>query len=507
MTEHLTEADAGNPRRRPVADVLSVVRRNWWILLCSALLVGVIGLAFSVVQSSEYRSSATLYVTSGSDPNTQSAYQGSQAAQQRVASYVKLVTSDAIVMEALRDGSINLSMDEARERLTASAAPDTVLVTIGATDTDPERARALATAVAEAMTRYIETLEQPSGGGDSLAKLTVVSFASPAEKVAPRVLRNAGLSVLLGFFLGMLIVYLRERFDTVVRTAANVPSVVGSPVLASVPQEPMLRGGGTINFAAGATSGAAESYRRLRTNLAFSNVDKPPRVVLVASACPGEGKTTTALNLAASLADSGDRVVIVDGDLRRPEVAKRTGRQPAVGLTNYLRGDAKMEDLVQASDFPNLDVLTSGELPPNPAELLASDRAAAGIRELAGSYDYVVVDSPPILPVTDAAVTARSVDGVLLVVRAGSTKQPDLVDAVEMLRAANVSILGLIMNDVQSGNAGYRYSGYASTEEIAAVVKPTSSPATSATSPPVLAGGKQGEPSLGSALNSTGSGR
>lgn len=465
MTDERADTTTANSNRRPVTELLNVLRRSWWILVGSALVVGLIGLLFSVLQPAEYRSSSTLYVTSGSDPNTQSAFQGSQAAQQRVASYVKLVTSDAIVLEALRDGSIDLSPEDAREKLTASAAPETVLVTVSATDTDAERARALTTAVGEAMTRYIETLEQPSGGGDSLAKLTVVSFASQPEQVAPRVLRNVGLSVLLGFFVGILIVYLRERFDTVVRNIGTIPDGVGSPVLGSVPQEPQLRGGGTINFAAGATSGAAESYRRLRTNLTFSNVDHPPRIVLVTSAAPGEGKTTTALNLAASLADSGDRVVIVDGDLRRPEVANRTGRLPAVGFTNYLRGDADMSDLVQASDYPNLDVLTSGELPPNPAELLASDRAAQGIRELASRYDYVIVDSPPVLPVTDAAVTARSVDGVLLVVRAGSTKQPDLIEAVGSLRAAHASILGLVLNDVRSTQSGYRYTGYASTDE------------------------------------------
>lgn len=465
MSEELTESATANPNRRPVAELLGVLRRNWWILVGSALVVGLMGLVFSVLQPAEYRSSSTLYVTSGSDPNTQSAFQGSQAAQQRVASYVKLVTSDAIVLEALRDGSIALSPEDAREKLTASAAPETVLITLSATDTDAERARALTTAVGEAMTRYIETLEQPSGGGDSLAKLTVVSFASPAEQVAPRVLRNVGLSVLLGFLIGMLIVYLRERFDTVVRNVATIPNEIGSSVLGTVPQEPQLRGGGTINFSAGASSGAAESYRRLRTNLTFSNVDNPPRVVLVTSACPGEGKTTTAMNLAATLADSGDRVVIVDGDLRRPEVANRTGKLPAIGFTNYLRGDADMSELVQSTDYPNLDVLTSGELPPNPAELLASERAAQGIRELSRAYDYVIVDSPPVLPVTDAAVTARSVDGVLLVVRAGSTKQPDLIEAVESLRAAKTSILGLVLNDVRASNSGYRYTGYASTDE------------------------------------------
>ncbi|MDV7102418.1 polysaccharide biosynthesis tyrosine autokinase [Gordonia amicalis] len=466
MSDDLPEIATAEPNRRPVAELLNVARRSWWILACCALGVAVIGLATSLAQQPEYESTATLYVTSGSDPNTQSAYQGSQAAQQRVASYVELVQSDAILTSALRDGAIGLTTDEARARLTASATPDTVLVTVSATDTEPVRARALTSAVAQAMTEYIETLEQPSGGGDSLAKLTVVSSASPSEQVAPKVPRDVAVALLLGLLVGLLVVYLRERFDVVVRNTSNVPPVVGAPVLGTVPHETELSEGGTINFAAGATSGAAESYRRLRTNLAFSDVDHPPRIVLVTSAGPGEGKTTTALNLAASIADGGDRVVIVDGDLRRPEVATRTGRVSAVGFTNYLRGDTGMAELVQPSGYLNLDVLTSGELPPNPAELLASDRAAEGIRELADRYDYVIIDSPPVLPVTDAAVTARCVDGVLLVVRAGATKAPDLVDAVDMLRAAKTKILGLVLNRVRGAYGSYRYTGYGTKTDI-----------------------------------------
>ncbi len=158
----------------------------------------------------------------------------------------------------------------------------------------------------------------------------------------------------------------------------------------------------------------------------------------------GEGKTTTSLNLAAALAEDGNRVVLVDADLRRPSVARRLGLTGAIGLTSFLRGDGVISDFVQSGPVEQLDVLVAGALPPNPAELLGSQRAKDGMEALQASYDFVIMDTPPpVLPVADAAILSQYVDGALVVVRAGRTRSQDLATAFDSLLAAKASIAGV----------------------------------------------------------------
>ncbi|MBD0863953.1 polysaccharide biosynthesis tyrosine autokinase [Gordonia sp. zg691] len=423
-------------------------------------MMGCLGLAYCLMQTPMYVSSAKLYVTSGTEADAQSAYQGSLASQQRVASYAELVASDVIIRDALEESGLQMSVDDAREALSASSNPDTVLLSISAENADPAVATALANGVAEAMTGYVTTLEQPNEASQPLAKLTVVSPAvQPVEPFSPRTERNTVLAVLVGFVLGLLIAVLRERFDTRLRNGDEVQRNVPSAVLAEIPTENSLDGRPVIDFSVG-SSRAAEGYRRLRTNLAFVNVDQPPRCILVTSPGPGEGKTTTSMNLAAALAEDGNRVVLVDADLRRPSVAGRLGLNAAVGLTSFLRGDGVISDFVQSGPAERLDVLVAGALPPNPAELLGSQRARDGLEALQASYDFVIVDTPPVLPVADAAILSQYMDGALVVVRAGRTRSQDLTTAFDSLMTAKASILGVVLNDVSAHDSRYVYYSY-----------------------------------------------
>ncbi|NKX77510.1 polysaccharide biosynthesis tyrosine autokinase [Gordonia amicalis] len=426
----------------------------------SGAVLGCLGLGYCLVQTPMYVSSATLYVTSGTEADAQSAYQGSLASQQRVASYAELVDSDVIIRNALDDSGLQISVDDAREALSAASNPDTVLLSISAENSDPAIATTLANSVAEAMTAYVTTLEQPNEASQPLAKLTVVSPAvQPQDPFSPRTARNTVLAVLVGFVLGVLIAVLRERFDTRLRNGEEVQRTVPSAVLAEIPSENTLDGHPVIDFSVG-SSRAAEGYRRLRTNLAFVSVDQPPRCILVTSPGPGEGKTTTSLNLAAALAEDGNRVVLVDADLRRPSVARRLGLTGAIGLTSFLRGDGVISDFVQSGPVEQLDVLVAGALPPNPAELLGSQRAKDGMEALQASYDFVIMDTPPVLPVADAAILSQYVDGALVVVRAGRTRSQDLATAFDSLLAAKASIAGVVLNDVSAHDSRYVYYSY-----------------------------------------------
>jgi capsular exopolysaccharide synthesis family protein len=381
-------------------------------------------------------------------------------------SYVKLVDSDGVVAPVIGPGGLPLSLAAARSALTASTTPETVLLNISAENTDKSTAADLANAVAESMSTYVERLETPAGGRVPLAKLTVITRAAESDTpISPQTKRNTALGVVVGLLAGLAVVFGRDRYNNKVRNEDELTEVTEAPVLAAVPSDDLLKKQGLIDFGSGATL-AAEAYRKLRTNLSFTSVDNPSRRIVVTSALAAEGKTTTAMNLAAALAETGKRVVLVDADLRRPQVYHRTGGMGDIGLTNYLKGDGSMADLLQPSEVPGLQILASGPQPPNPAELLGSKKAGQGIENLSAMFDYVIIDSPPLLPVTDAAVLAQWADGVVLVARANQSRIPDIAACIEQLEAVQANLIGVVLTDVPTRGGAYKYGYYYSSTDV-----------------------------------------
>lgn len=211
---------------------------------------------------------------------------------------------------------------------------------------------------------------------------------------------------------------------------------------------------------------ASEAFRVLRTNLQFMGLDKPLKSVLVTSATPGEGKSTVAANLAVVFAQNGANVCLIDADLRRPTAHKILGIDSYPGLTTAILGGAGgQEHAVQKTDVPGLKVVPSGPIPPNPAELLGSGKMERFLRELEERFDMVVVDTPPVLAVTDAAVLAPKVGGVLMVTRAGGVARHQVVRAKQALEAVKANVLGAVLDGVQAeGRDGYYYYYYGSGE-------------------------------------------
>lgn len=437
-----------------------ILARRWWVIAVSVL-VGLACATFACIFTTpEYQAVSTLYVTSGSDANAQSAYQGSLASQQRVASYTRLVTSDAVLDDAVKRSGLQMSVDEARSRVSASTTADTVLLTVRAVDTDPDVAAVLANSVSGALVDYVKDLEVPSEGGPALAKVTVVTPASVhAEPVSPRWSRSLVLYGLIGLFVGILAVFLIDRLDSRIRGASEVEALVRKPNLSIVPDNIGKGGDGLVDFKLGASPGA-ESYRKLRTNLDFVEVDSPPRIITVTSPAVGEGKTTTAINLSRVLAESGRSVVLVDGDLRKPTVAARLGLSGHVGFTDYVMRGGDFREYVQKTDVAGMDVVSSGATPPNPSELVGSQVSGRAISQLASQYDYVIVDSPPVLPVTDAVVLSRWTDGIVMVVRFDRTRREDVIATIKQLGSASSRILGTVCNGAPSRELYESYAYY-----------------------------------------------
>jgi succinoglycan biosynthesis transport protein ExoP len=305
----------------------------------------------------------------------------------------------------------------------------------------------------------------------------------PSSPVRPKRLLNIAIALVVGMILGVTLAFIEEGLDNSIKNVEDVERLIGAPALAIVPAAGS--DGGRLYgrsdgqrkrrvFAKAATNGAvamavvkrptsalSESYRTLRTSILLSTAVRPPQVLLVTSPQPNEGKSCTSLNLALTLAQRSDRVLIVDGDLRKPCVAHHLGLSEEHGLSGLLTGAHSLDQaLCRAESVPQLWALPGGRTPPNPAELLSSPRMADILQQLRERFDHIVVDSPPLLMVTDATILSTLADGVILVVESGVTVRGALVRAHSLLDNAGGRLLGVVMNKVDLRHDTYYYSRY-----------------------------------------------
>jgi len=293
--------------------------------------------------------------------------------------------------------------------------------------------------------------------------------AAPPAPVSPSLSRNLAVGIALGLVLGFMLAFLIETLDNTVRTPEAAEELVGAPLLGVLPMLTDAKQRTTegtplrdLTVFREPTSLAAEACRSIRTNLMFLSAQKEVQLVVVTSPGPRDGKTTAAISLAITMAQAGARVLLIDTDLRKPRIHKSFGLKGDKGISTAIMGESKVKDLVNRSEVPNLDILPCGPIPPNPAELLHTDRFRQILAEVRGSYDKVILDSPPTAPVTDPAVIGSATDGVLLVLRAGHTTREAALHARRHLTDAGARILGMVVNqtDRKGGRYGYGYSYY-----------------------------------------------
>ncbi|MEA2434731.1 MAG: tyrosine-protein kinase [Actinomycetota bacterium] len=295
-------------------------------------------------------------------------------------------------------------------------------------------------------------------GGEVLEEAAV-----PGAPVSPNHTTNGVLGAFLGLFLGISIAFLREHLDDRFRSRDEVERAIEAPVLANVSKFPVPKGRkdnylALVEDPAGA---ASESYRNMRTNLEFIVTQQGISSVLMTSPSAHEGKTVTTSNLAAAMATAGRRICIVSADLRRPTLEGYFGAEVNVGLSNWLQGEADENmPIVQRTKVPNVDIVTSGRIPKNPAELLTSVRLPQLLARLESEYDLVLVDSPPVLPVADAVIVASHVGGAILILNAVTTKRSPAIHAREQLERVGCQILGSVLNSIDLSAPSYYYQPY-----------------------------------------------
>ncbi|WP_082497279.1 polysaccharide biosynthesis tyrosine autokinase [Arthrobacter sp. Leaf137] len=448
-------------------DYFRILRRNWiWITTFSLLGVLFGGVASVLVQPT-YTSDTQLFVAIQNSGSVQELQQGNTFSQARVQSYVRTVSTPLVLQPAIDRLGLETAPAELATRVKASTDLDTVIINIAVSDSSAVRAAATAEAVASSLIEAIENLERPKTGGASPVKLSIVKPAeAPLSPSAPNTKLNLTLGLILGLLLGCVVAVLRTLLDYRIRSESDLRKVTEAPLLGGITfdqdaaKQPLLT-------QVAAHSPRAESFRQLRTNLQFANISGNAKTMLVTSSLPGEGKSTTATNLAISLAQAGQTVCLIDADLRRPMVDDYLGLERNAGLTTALVGAADVNDLLQPWGDNNLFVLTSGRIPPNPSELLGSEEMKSLVERLEDVFDTVVIDAPPLLPVTDAAVLSQHVGGVAVVVGTQKVKLQELEKALQALEMVNARLLGVVMNRIPAkgpDSYGYGYGYYSSSD-------------------------------------------
>ncbi|MGQ9768534.1 MAG: polysaccharide biosynthesis tyrosine autokinase [Anaerolineae bacterium] len=296
----------------------------------------------------------------------------------------------------------------------------------------------------------------------ALNSITVIEPAAlPVTPVGPNKPAIILLAAAIGFLLAAGAAYLLEYLDDTLKNPDDIQKSIGLTALGAVPNLGEIAAGNELVVMTGGQSAGAEAYRILRTNLQFAGVDRPVRTLMIASPAPREGKTLTAGNLGIAFAQAGQRVILVDADLHRPQLHRIFGLRNNVGLTSALLEPQPTTDgLLQETAVPGLQVLTSGPLPPNPAELLASRRMREFTQKLLEMADIVIFDTPPVIALADAAIVGSQVDGVLLVVCAGETRREVAQRALGALQQVNARVVGALINRLPAQRAGYYYYYY-----------------------------------------------
>lgn len=519
--------DQQQPDTLDLRDYLAVLRRRRWIVIQTLLVVFAVALAVTFVQTPRYESSVQLVIEPTMGAGTDSMLNQLVFGQRELQTQKELVTSELVAEKVIEALDLQVGPDQLVEQVNVELLRDTEILTIRATSTDPEAAAAIAQQFAvsyldfrqdqalEQVLRASEALQEredetrdrlreierelaTATGSDAdalrreqellnteLAQLSTQKSQLSATSVlargggrlarnarvpeapfSPKPLRTGVLALVLGAMLGVGLAFLRDFLDDAIRDEEQAQRAAGKAVLGHIPlwdsgQENETR----LVTLVEPSSPVAEAYRSLRTNVRFLSVGRQYRSLLITSAGPGEGKTTTSANLAVVLARAGARVLLVGADLRKPAVHRAFGREVGPGLSDVLVGDADLAQVITDVGVPNLRIITSGQTPPNPAELLGSPAMAQLMNELEQIADLVIYDGPPALAVADSAELAPKVGGTLLVLNTGSVGRNQVRAAAQRIEAVGGNLSGVVMNNVDLGESYYGYEYYGAYEK------------------------------------------
>lgn len=434
-------------------EYVAVLRRRWFVIVIVALVGAAAGLGAARTTQPLYRSTTTSFVSLTQGGSVAELVQGTTYTQNLVQSFTRLATMPAVLDPVIDELDLGMSARSLARVVTATTPLDTMFVEITAVSPDPSVATATADAVAASLARQVTEIT-PGSAEKPVVRLTVVAPAADARvPFTPNTRRTVLLGGAAGVALGILGVLALSLLDTRVRRTADLPARSDAVVLGIVPRDRDARRWRPA-IVAGPDGHVAESYRRVQTNLQFISAASQVRSFVISSSVAGEGRTTVAMNVAAALAEKGSRVLLVDADLRGPSLAEHTGTDPHQGLTTILLGAAELRDVVHHWGPEGLDIVVAGGTPPNPAQLIDSAAMQSFLTDALATYDAVILDAPPLLPFTDAAVLARHTDGLVMVVGASYVRRTQVAAAMMMLDTIDATCLGIVLNGATALESG-----------------------------------------------------
>lgn len=438
-------------------DFLLILRARWMTVLVSILVVLGASAAVTLTTTPIYTANARVYLAAQS--TSSDAKDGTYVITVKdLNTYVAVLGSPA-VQDPLRQ---RLGLPPGYPLDISAEVSDTAsILDITARSSDPRLAADIANAVGPQLASVaVKFSTLLASAGQQVQATAIAPAVPPSSPTSPNTKANLLLGVLFGLLVGVGLAFVRHSLDTRVRDERDVASVSKSPMLGKLPLE-KAAGGRLLTVESDPHGHHAEAIRRLRTNLMFVDVTTGRHSFVVSSSVPGEGKTTTCVNLSLAMADAGSKVLLIDADLRNPSVARTMGLEGSVGLTTILLGRASASDVVQRWRDSSLYVLAAGQIPPNPSELLGSEPMEELFAKLSHDYDFILIDSPPVVPVVDAVIINRLTGGLLMVVAADRTKKRDLASALKSLDTVNVTVSGFALNMAATkGSRKYRYGYY-----------------------------------------------
>jgi capsular exopolysaccharide synthesis family protein len=444
--------------------IFRIFQKHFISALIAFSVVCALMILYTVMSPKKYTASSELYATYNSvtsnsesvtDINTAGSYISSQ-----IKSYPTLAKTEAVLQPVIDEFSLDSTVDDLGELITVSNPTNTMLVNIEVETTNPEQSQQIANAVAESLSDVVSSTLY--SGANSPVKLAVVQKATtPESPSSPNLKMNLAIGVILGLMAGIAAALIRDAMDTKLRTVRDLQDITRSPLLGSVSDNSKLEEPKPI-IVRQPTSRTSEEYRRIRTNLSFIAPvsGTTARMIVITSANAAEGKTTTAINLAAALAENGARVLLIDADLRHPSMADRLGIEGNAGLVHVLSGQASVTDVVQQYWKPNFHVMPAGPKPPNASLLLNSKTMEALLEQALKQYDYVIVDTGPMAVTDDAVRFGRLGNGVLLAAGRGVCDKKELRDVVRQFNSVEVPVIGTAMTFAEppkKHNGNYYY--------------------------------------------------
>ena len=485
-----------NEHTLSLKDLLRMIRRRALTIVLVATLVAAVTVGLSLMQPPVYQASTTILVgqeQSDESPNLASDIMG---LQQITMTVVEAVNSRVVAEAVVEELNLDMAPETILGSMTVQQLTDTQFIQIDYVDTDPERAQQIANTIAEVSA---ERIAEVSPNATAITATTWEPAVEPTTPISPQPIRNGVLAMILGLGLGIGLAFLLESLDDSWRSSEEVEQLSGVSIFGIIPQFKPLRNANkmknkktatpqnsavdslTLEYKPGEngsndnngyhetelsdslvaavdpSSVAAEAYRTLRTNLFYALVDNPPKVIALTSPEPREGKSTTCANLGIMLAQAGKSTLVLDCDLRRPQVHKLFGVRNLRGMSEVLTGHKSLEEAWQ-EPLPHLKVLTAGLVPPNPAELLGSRRFTELVQQAREQFDYVLIDAPPVEVISDPLILATQSDGVLLVMDAQNTRKVSLRRSMRSLEGVEASVFGTVMNNVDMSKREYRRS-------------------------------------------------